>query len=259
MNKKIGIAGTGALGRAVARALAGGIDGCTLHAVSDLTPSPDIKAPYVDFGMLARECDLVVECLPAAAVPALADAVFQNKKDMIVISSSALLIYPSILDHRGRSDSRIFVPSGALAGIDGVRALAHMGIRRSRIASTKHPRGYAGAPYIVEKKIALDNITQKERLFTGNALEAARAFPANVNVAATLSLAGIGPEKTEVEIWADPAAKGNKHEILVEGEFSTIKASVENVPDPSNPKSSMLAAASIISVLRGLNEPLVIL
>lgn len=260
MNKKIGIAGLGAMGSTVARALVNGINGLTLRAAAEKSaPPPGLVAPIVDFRTLARECDIIVECLPAAAVPALADEVFRAGKTLIVITSAALLIYPEILDHHRRSQSRIIVPSGAICGLDGVRALAQTGIIRSRIASTKRPAGFAGAPFVVEKKIALEEIKEKKLLFSGNALEAAKAFPANVNVAATLSLAGSGPEKTEVEIWADPAASGNSHEITVEGKFSRIYARTDNMPDSSNPKTSLLAAQSIIAVLKATQEPLVVL
>jgi aspartate dehydrogenase len=259
MNKKVGIAGLGAMGGAVARALQAGIPGLVLYAASDPAPKQDFKIPLVDFKTLAKDCDLIVECLPASAVPALAKEVFDNNKDMVVISTAALLVYPDILVQQRRSESRIIVPSGAIAGIDGVRALAQSGIKSASIISTKHPKGYEGAPYIVSEKINLAGILEKTRIFSGNALEAAKAFPANVNVAATLSFAGIGPEKTTVEVWADPAARGNTHEIRVEGNFSTITTKVENTPDPANPKTSMLAAHSIIAVLKGMTEPLVIL
>ncbi|MCC7305462.1 MAG: DUF108 domain-containing protein [Alphaproteobacteria bacterium] len=259
MNKKIGIAGMGAIGSAVARALIKGIPGYELAAISDINPPKGIKVPVMDFAMLAEECDMIIESLPPYTVPALAREIFSKGKDLILISSSALLLYPEIEEHHKLSQSRIIVPSGALAGIDGVRALAQMGIKTSRIATTKAPKGYAGAPYIVEQKIDLSSIKEKTKLFSGNAREAAMAFPANINVAATLSLAGIGPDKTAVEIWADPKSKGNCHEIVVSGEFSTITARVENTPDPNNPKSSMLAAQSIVSILKGLVDPLVVL
>lgn len=259
LKKKVGIAGTGAIGSAIARALVKGIDGLTLHALSDITPNTEFKVPYVSFKELAEQCDLVIECLPPSIVPELVQEVLSKDKELILVSSSALLIHRSIRDHSKSSKGRIIVPSGALAGIDGVRALSQMGIKSARIATTKKPSGFAGAPYIVENKIDLSTIVDKKKIFTGNAYDAARGFPANVNVAATLSLAGIGPEKTEVEIWADPAAKGNCHEIEVIGEFSTIRASIENKPDPKNPKSSMLAAQSVVALLRSLQEPLVTL
>lgn len=259
MTKKIGIAGMGAIGRAVARALQAGIDGYELHALSDVQPHPDFDRPYLNFAELADTCDLIIEALPPAIVPDLTKHVFAAGKDLLLISSSALLIHPEILAQKGSTKSRIIVPSGALCGIDGVSALKQMGIQSAQISTTKKPMGYDGAPYIIAQSIDLASIRTKERLFAGNALEAAKAFPANVNVAATLSLAGIGPEKTRVEIWADPDIPGNTHEIRVSGQFSTITAKVENTPDPANPKSSMLAAQSIVSVLKKMSEPVVIL
>ncbi len=258
-NIKVGIAGMGAIGRAVARGLTEGIDGYTLHAASDINPLNEFDIPYLSFEALCQECDLIIEALPPAIVPQLMPHVFENEKDVILISSSALLLAPEILTHPKCKMSRIIVPTGALSGLDGVSALAQMGIKSASIATTKKPMGYSGAPYILENQIDLGKIKTKERIFKGNALEAAKAFPANINVAATLSLAGIGPENTQVEIWADPEIGGNTHETKVYGEFSTITSKVENTPDPANPKSSMLAAQSIISVLKKMSAPLVVL
>ncbi|HBR67914.1 MAG TPA: aspartate dehydrogenase, partial [Rhodospirillaceae bacterium] len=215
--------------------------------------------PIVDFATLAEKSDLIIECLPAKAVPALAAEVFIRSRDHIIISSASLLIYPEILEGHKKSSSRIIVPSGALAGLDGVRSLIHSGIKSATIKSTKLPTGYNGAPYVLEQRIDLFCVTEKTLLFKGNAIEAAQGFPANVNVAATLSLAGIGPERTEVEIWADPEARGNSHEIIVVGNHSTIRAFVDNLPDPANPKTSILAAQSIVSALEKMSAPLIIL
>jgi aspartate dehydrogenase len=258
MNRKVGIAGVGAIGSAVARALTKGIPGFDFICASDIKPSSEFNIPYVSFEDLAQKCDLIVEALPPAVVPSLTEQVFKYNKDLILISSCSLLMFPAILDQRKASNSRIMVPSGALTGFDGVSSLAQLGIKTARIASSKPPMGYGGAPYVIENKIDLSTITTKQRLFKGNALEAAKGFPANVNVAATLSLAGIGAERTEVEIWADPTATGNSHEIEVIGEFSTIRASVANAPDPANPKSSMLAAQSIVSLLKNMTAPVAV-
>ena len=259
METKIGIAGLGAIGGAVAKALTEGIQGYTLHAVSELDETHGFGVPTVSFDELAQQCDLIIEALPPAAVPALCKPVLENGKDLILISSSALLMFPDILAQHKTSDSRIIVPSGALSGMDGVRALAQLGINSAKIATTKPPRGYKGAPYIKEQNIDLDNIKEKTCLFTGNALQAAQAFPANVNVAATLSFAGIGAEKTRVEIWADPEIRGNAHEITVESDYSRIFSHIENMPDPKNPKTSVLAAQSILAILKNMKEPLVVL
>jgi aspartate dehydrogenase len=123
-------------------------------------------------------------------------------------------------------------------------------ITESKIISSKPPKGFKNAPYIIEKNINLDEMQNRVMIFSGNVYDAAKAFPANVNVAASLALAGIGPEKTQVEVWADPAAKGNSHEIVVSGPGSVVRSRIENVPDPSNPKSSMQAGYSIVAALK---------
>lgn len=258
--RKTGIAGIGAIGGAVARALTQGhgIAGFHLACVSDLAETNPFGVPNVDFDTMARECDLIIECLPADIVPSLAHKVFAANKDIIFISSAALLVYPEILEAHKHSRSRVYVPSGALSGLDGVKAMREMGIKSSKIATTKKPSGYAGAPYVVENGIKLESITENTRIFEGNALEASRGFPANINVAATLSLAGIGAENTRVEIWANPHARGNAHEITVQSEYSTMTSRIENMPDPQNPKSSVLAAQSIVALLRDMTRAVVV-
>ena len=257
--KTVGIAGLGAIGSAVGRALNEGIDGLEWIAASDIDPPSEFDIPIVNFEDLVDRCDIVIEALPPAIVPQLTKHVFEKQKTLILISSCALLMFPEIREMHDLSTSRIFVPSGALAGLDGVKGLKELGIKKSIIASTKPPMGFAGAPYVDEMGIKLDQIETKTRIFEGNALEAAKGFPANVNVAATLSLAGLGAENTHVEIWADPDTKSNSHEITVSGEFSTLTARIENKPDPANPKSSMLAAQSIVATLKDMNNALVVL
>lgn len=259
INKTVGIAGLGAIGSAVGRALENGIHGLEWTAASDINPNDEFDIPYVDFDELVERCDIIIECLPPKAVPELAIKTLKAQKTLVLISSCALIIYPEILDIHKDTHSRIIVPSGALTGIDGVKALKKLGIKKSTIASNKKPSGFNGAPYVEEMGIDLSQIKTRTKIFEGNAIEASKGFPANVNVAATLSLAGIGAENTNVEIWADPEAVGNSHAIIVEGEFSTIRATIENTPDPANPKSSMLAAQSIVACLEDMNNALVVL
>ncbi|HRQ60374.1 MAG TPA: DUF108 domain-containing protein, partial [Alphaproteobacteria bacterium] len=135
-------------------------------------------------------------CLPPAIAPGFIKLALEAGKDIVVISSAALLIHSELLDIHKLSTSRIIVPSGALVGLDGVNALKNITIKSAKIVSTKPPKGFTGAPYVGKHKIDLTLIDTKTRLFEGNALEAAQGFPANVNVAATLSLAGIGPHDT---------------------------------------------------------------
>lgn len=257
--KKVGVAGIGAIGAAVCKALAEGIEGYTLAAISDIEDKPEWDVPNVNFEEMARKCDLIVECLPPQIVPKLCEPVLREGKELMIISSCALLMFPEILKNHALSTSRIIVPSGALIGLDGVNALKQMGIKSAKIVSTKPPMGFSTAPHVDKNGINLAAIKEKTMLFSGNALEAANGFPANVNVAATLSFAGIGAQNTVVEIWADPQTEFNSHEIVVESAFSRISAKVQNRPDPANPKTSVLAAQSIIATLRGFTEEFVIL
>lgn len=257
MIEKVGIAGVGALGSIVAKALVAGMDGYKLHAVSNLIPVP-FGVPNVNFATLAEDCDVVVECLPAASVPELAKLVLDKGKTLVMISSCALVIYPEVAEMAKSSSGRIIVPSGALSGLDAVYAMAQDHITNAKIISSKPPRGFKNAPYLTEKNIDPEKIQNRVMIFTGNVFEAARAFPANVNVAASLAFAGIGPELTKVEVWADPDAKGNSHEIVVEGPGSIVRSKIENVPDPSNPKSSMQAGYSIVAALKKRKSSLTI-
>lgn len=258
--EKIGIAGIGAIGSAVARALTSekGIKGMRLECISDPYTENHFGVDNVSFDALTERSDLIIECLPAAVVPELAKIVFDAGKDIIFISAASLLIHPEVLKGLHVSKSRAYLPSGALCGLDGVVGMREMGITSSKIASTKPPKGFTGAPYVVENDIDLEGISEKTRIFEGNAFDAAKGFPANVNVAASLSLAGIPAEDTRVEIWADPDAVSNTHEITVKSDYSTLVSRIENAPDPANPKSSALAAQSIVATLRNMGAKLAI-
>lgn len=150
----------------------------------------------------------------------------------------------------------LYCPSGAIAGLDAVAAASVGRIESVMLTSRKPPQGLKGAPYIIEKGIDLDAIEREQIIFEGNARDAIRGFPKNINVAVTLSLAGIGAEKTMVRIIADPAAARNCHQIEVEGEFGRLLTLTENLPFPFNPRTSYLAALSAISCLRKITSPL---
>ena len=261
--QKVGIAGVGAIGSAVGRALTKGIDGLDWIAASEIAPKDEFDIPYVSFDELIDRCDIIIEALPPEVVPELAIKVIEAQKTLVLISSCALLIYPEILNTHNSipraKRGRIIVPSGAITGIDGVKALQKMGIQKCTITSTKNPKGFIGGAYVEEMGIDLTQLEGRTKIFEGNAREAAKVLPANINVAATLSLAGLGPEKTAVEIYTDPKAVGNHHQIEVVSEFSTFRMEVQNTPDPANPKTSMVAAQSIIAYLEDINNALVVL
>jgi aspartate dehydrogenase len=148
--------------------------------------------------------------------------------------------------------ARIVVPTGALLGLDAVRAAAEGPVQSITIESRKPPRGLEGAPYLVQHAIDVGAISKPTRVFEGNAFDAAAGFPANVNVAAALALAGIGPTRTRVEIWADPTIDRNTHTIRVEAEAARFTMTIENVPSPENPRTGQITALSMLACLRGL-------
>ncbi|MFQ5693464.1 MAG: aspartate dehydrogenase domain-containing protein, partial [Nitrospinota bacterium] len=163
-------------------------------------------------------------------VPSLAEAVFGAGKDLMVISVGALLGRRDLLETARREGRRLYVPTGALAGLDGVKSAAAGRVDRVTMTTRKPPRGLAGAPHLVENGISVEGLTEPKVVFEGCALEACRGFPENVNVCAGLSLAGIGPERTRIRIVADPGIERNVHDIEVEGEAGRFTVHVENIP-----------------------------
>jgi aspartate dehydrogenase len=151
-----------------------------------------------------------------------------------------------------QTGARIIVPTGALLGLDAVRAAAEAPVDSVIIETRKPPAGLAGAPYLQENGIEVAGVAEPRRVFAGNAFDAARGFPANVNVAAALALAGIGPERTQVEIWADPRLTCNTHTIRVEAAAARFTMTIEGMPSPENPRTGMITSLSVLACLRGL-------
>ena len=150
------------------------------------------------------------------------------------------------------------MPTGALLGLDAVQAAAQGAIARVHMITRKPPEGLDGAPYLVERGISVIGIWKRQCVFDGSAREAARGFPANVNVVAALAFAGIGPDRTTIEIWADPEVDRNTHRIEVEADTVRPRLEIENVPSVENPKTGRLTPLSVVALLRKLGSPLAI-
>lgn len=263
--KQVGVGGLGAAGMPVARRLAaGGIPGLALAAVAARDKERartrlaafGITVPIVDPAELAGYADIVVEGLPAALFRDIAEPAIAAARIFMPLSAGALLAHFDLVDRAAATGARIVVPSGALLGLDAVRAAAEGEIRSVRMITRKPPAGLAGAPYLVERGISLDGLSGPLKVFEGTAREGARGFPANVNVAAALALAGIGPDRTALEIWADPALRRNTHRIEVDAASARFTLSIEGVPTAENPRTGELTPLSVISCLRGLVSPL---
>lgn len=262
----VAVGGLGAIGLAVARALdAGRIDGLRLTAVSarDVAKAGRSMAgfrtavPVVPLAELAERADVVVECVPAAAFGEIAGPAVERGRIFMPISVGALLRHMELVDRARETGARIVVPTGALIGLDAVRAAAEGSVREVRLVTRKPPGGLAGAPYLVEHGIEVEGLTEAKRVFEGSARDGAAGFPANVNVAAALSLAGIGPDATRLEIWADPAVTRNTHAITVDADSARFTMTIENVPSEENPRTGKITALSVIAALRRLTAPLV--
>jgi len=260
--KSIGIVGCGAIGRALLKAVESGklsvrVAGATSRTeksarefLSMFSPPP----PYFPLHELIDAADLIIEAAGGAVVPSLAEKVFAAGKDLMVISVGALLDHPEIIEKSRRTGRRLYCPSGAIAGLDGIKSASVGQIARVTHTTRKPPLGLEGAPYLVERGISLAGLQEELEVFSGSAREACRGFPANVNVTATVSLAGIGPDKTTVRILAVPGLQRNCHDIDVEGEFGLLRVHIENVPS-ENPKTGKLTALSIIRAVQDVIDP----
>lgn len=196
--------------------------------------------------------DIIVEAASQEAVTNVAHSVLQNKRDLMIMSVGALLdesIYDILSEACEHFNKTIFLPSGAIAGLDAIKSVADQ-LDSVTLTTTKHPRSLKGATFFETSDIDLDKIDKLTTIFEGKAREAVLLFPANINVAALLSLAGIGSEKTLVKIIADPNTTKNTHTIIAHGKFGTMNFNIENVPDETNPKTSKLAILSAIETLR---------
>jgi aspartate dehydrogenase len=264
MSLRAAIAGLGAIGWPVARALHEGIPGLRLTAIAAGRPEiaarrlaeAGIKAPVVAAAELGMLGDIVIDCAPAPTFRSVAESALTAGRMLVTVNGAALLEAPDIVSLAGQKTARIILVTGALLGLDAVRAAAEGKIHSVRMISRKPPTSLRGAPYLAANNIAIETIDRPTRIFSGSAREGARGFPANVNVAAALSLAGIGPDRTALEIWADPTVTRNIHTIEVDSDSARFTMTIENEPSAENPATSRIAPLSVIATLRRLGASL---
>ena len=258
---KVALAGFGAIGGALARRLDRGIAGLRLAAISarNLEKARDRAdddlahpVPVLPPEALPDHADVVVECAPATAFRTIAEPALRAGRILMPVSVGALLEHADLIELARTNGVRIVVPTGALLGLDAVRAAAEGEIHSVRMITRKPPGGLAGAPHLERHGIRVEGLSEPLKVFEGTAREGARGFPANVNVAAALSLAGIGPDRTRLEIWADPGVTRNTHRIVVEADSARFEMQIENVPSEENPRTGKITALSVIAALRGL-------
>ncbi len=257
---KVGIIGCGAIGTVLAKALDRGEAGdarlVTLFD-ADRKNAESLRATlshhvHVADGIgeiLSEKLDLVIEAAAQEAVRQYGVKILSSGKSIIIMSVGALLddeLLSRLVSAAKGTNASIYVPSGAVLAVDALKA-ARVGRLKSVTLTTRKPPASLGVK---------GNLKAPKVIYSGGAAEAVRRFPQNVNVAATLSLAGLGKAETKVVVIADPKTKRNTHELSVEGDFGSFTARIENVPFPENPKTSYIAALSAVRLLRNLTDTL---
>ena len=264
---RVGLAGLGSIGIRVAQLLDNGgqpnVPGIVLHAVA-ASDQDKARARLASLSAKPRvgdldclgDCDVVVEMLPSRCFADIAVPTIERGGILIVASVGALLNRLDLIARAGVTGAKIIVPSGAVPGLDALKAASEGSVNSVVIETRKSPASLAGAPYLVENDIDISTFQKAATIFVGSARQAAMAFPANTNVAAALSLAGIGPERTEVRVIADPDVDRNIHKISVNSDSARFECTIEIVPNKENPRSGELTPRSIVACLRDLTQPI---
>lgn len=256
---RVGVAGLGTIGLKVAKVLdSGSIPNMTLvgvcsrseekarQSVADFQSPP----PVVDGEELAKTCDLIVECVPKAAFLDIATHAINHGCTLVTVSGAAILANGEIIEKARNNGAKIILATGALLGLDAVRAAAEGTIHSASMVTRKPPKSLVGAPYLEQNNIDVYAFDEATRVFKGTAAEGAIGFPSNVNVAAAVGLAGIGADLTQLEIWGDPAIERNTHTVTIESDSANFTMTIENVPSEENPGTGKITALSVIAALR---------
>ena len=260
--KKIALLGCGAIGTQIALSIDSGKIPAQLTQIYDKSKEAAEKlasklnnTPVIveNFHLLSSgPVDLVIETASQQAVKDVALSVLQNKKDLMIMSVGALLdesIFDVLTEACKEFNTRIILPSGAIAGLDAIKSVKDE-LDSVSLTTTKNPKSLKGAKFFETSNIDLDKIEKPTTIFEGTAEDAVKLFPANINVAALLSLVGLGNQKTKVKIIADPTTDKNTHDIEAIGKFGKMNFSIQNFPDEMNPKTSRLAILSSMETLR---------
>jgi aspartate dehydrogenase len=262
---RLGVVGLGVIGQALVRAADEGRVPASVTAVTTRTPAKAeaflrglrSRPPMTDLPGVVEASEVVVEASGGPTVEAICRAALPRGRDVLVLSAGALLEREDLVDLAREGGARIYVPSGAIIGLDGLKGAAVGRMDSVTMTTRKPPQGLKGAPYVVERGIDLEAIREPTVIFEGNPVDACRGFPENVNVSAAVSLAGIGPRRTTMRIVCDPTISRNMHEVEAVGEFGRSFIRIENVPS-ENPKTGILTFLSTIAFLRGREAPLVV-
>lgn len=261
----VAVSGFGSVGKSLARRLLGGVAGFELAAIGSRDPGRTrhqveealgCDVPVLDSRVLSSCANVVLECAPAVAFRSIAEPALIAGMTVVTISAAALLDNLDLKDVAARGKGRIILASGAIAGLDAIKAARLDKITSVRMITRKPPQSLARTSWMLSRNIDTRGMTEALCVFSGTARDAARQFPANANVAAAVSLAGAGPDLTMVEIWADPAVERNTHSVYLDSESAKIEVKIANFPSQDNPATSRIAALSMLATLIDLTCPL---
>jgi aspartate dehydrogenase len=265
----IGLIGYGTIGRVLSKAIEDGKAGpVRLVAVKDMDKEapfePTAGGPtYTDDiqAFLATDMQVVVEAASQAVLKEYAHLVLRSRRDLVAMSVGAFsdeVFLRDIMDLSSRCASRLFIPSGAIGGLDVLSAACIDEIHEVTLTTTKPPRALKGVRSTLDPDLDLDTLTEPTCIYDGPAEEAVVRYPKNVNVAAALSMAGVGFTRTMVRIIADPRAQRNMHRIEAKGNFGELTLELKLHPSPSNPKTTYLAALSVVRLVKKLTEQVIV-
>ena len=260
----VGIVGFGSIGTEVAKALIKGVENFSLYGITSRSIA-NAEARIVklnknikiyDLETLINNCQIVIDCAPKEAFRDIATRCIEKGKKLITVSGSGILDNLDLIESPKHNNSQIILATGAILGLDALRAAAESTIHSVKMTTRKPPNALSKAPYVIKNNIELDQLSEARLIFKGSATDGAKAFPANVNVAAAVGLAGIGANKTELEIWADPNLERNTHKVEVKSDSAEFEMSIQNVQTPENPGTGKITGLSVIACLRGLKSSL---
>lgn len=263
---KIGIVGCGAIGSSLAKEIVVGLrDLATLAALYDIRPeksqmlskqlSKNTKFSVGNLDALINKSELVIEASCAlAAWEITRKSLAAGRKAMVMSVGGMVGHLDQLFALAKKNNAQAYFPSGAICGVDGLKAANIAGVQRIVLTTRKHPDAFSGVEYVA-RKFKLAGLKKDKVLFFGTAAQAVKYFPQNINVAAVLGLAGIGMHKTKVRIIACPSVRKNIHEILIESKAAKIFTRTENILHPQNPKTSYLAVLSAVATLKQILQP----
>ncbi|MDA1000090.1 MAG: aspartate dehydrogenase [bacterium] len=262
---KLGVVGLGVIGKAVVKAADAGRIPVQVPVATTRTPGKvasflqGLRTPPAlsDIEGVVQGADVILEAAGVSTVAPICEAALPLGKEVIITSIGALLDREDLVALAERGGGRIYAPSCAIIGLDGLKAAREGRLDSVTMTTRKPPASLAGAPYVVEQGIDLARIQAPEVIFEGDVLEACRGFPANVNVSAAVALAGIGPRRTRIRIFCDPTIQRNIHEVEAVGAHGRFFFRIENVPS-ENHRTGIMTYLSVLALMRERESALVI-